>query len=221
MSCSLYFNYVILPVEVIRRQTKSKKDKIWQTLSIYLFETIINWVTYKHLTSIFYTFYTVRCSIITTENQRNTQTYIFPVCCTYIFRPYLSINRVLKITEYSNSTICAVYVNNFILDECTYCWVVICNNEHPDDSQARPKEVGAINWENIHHLCILLVFFNNLISSIHSETFWQNIAITILPQRIWMINLYKEYWVKILKTRTLFLCYLHEFAIQKIWDKTV
>jgi hypothetical protein len=32
---------------------------------------------------------------------------------------------------------------------------------HPDDGQARPKDVGATNWENIYHLCILLVFVSN------------------------------------------------------------
>jgi hypothetical protein len=32
---------------------------------------------------------------------------------------------------------------------------------HPDDGQARPKHVGATDWENMYHLCILLVFISN------------------------------------------------------------
>ena len=32
---------------------------------------------------------------------------------------------------------------------------------HPDDGQTRPKQVSATNWENIYHLCILLVFISN------------------------------------------------------------
>jgi hypothetical protein len=31
---------------------------------------------------------------------------------------------------------------------------------HPDDGQAWPIHVDAKNWENIHRLCILLVFIS-------------------------------------------------------------
>jgi hypothetical protein len=45
-----------------------------------------------------------------------------------------------------------IFVNNCICDECTYSWFnVLCN-----DGQKWPKHVGAMNWENIYHLCILL-----------------------------------------------------------------
>ena len=32
---------------------------------------------------------------------------------------------------------------------------------HPDGVQTRPKHVGATNWQNIYHLCILVVFISN------------------------------------------------------------
>ena len=106
-------------------------------------------------------------------------TYILSIYCTFMFPSLLSIIRVLIVTEYSNSTICAfvpdtiiykcvgldldnTFVNNCILDQCTYCWfAVLCNNEHPDDDQQWRKHVGAINWENVYYLCVLLVYFNN------------------------------------------------------------
>jgi hypothetical protein len=34
---------------------------------------------------------------------------------------------------------------------------------HPDDGQKWPKHVDAMNWENMYHLCILLVFLLTII----------------------------------------------------------
>ena len=52
-------------------------------------------------------------------------------------------------------------INNYTLYECTYQCITYSVSAHPDDAQARPKHVGAKNWENIYHLCILLAFISN------------------------------------------------------------
>jgi hypothetical protein len=54
-----------------------------------------------------------------------------------------------------------IFINNYTLDECTYFCITYYITAHPDDGQTRPKYVGATNWENIYHLCILLVFISN------------------------------------------------------------
>jgi hypothetical protein len=51
-----------------------------------------------------------------------------------------------------------IFITNYSLDECTYCCSTYSVTAHPDDGQARLKHVGATNWENKYHLCILLVF---------------------------------------------------------------
>jgi hypothetical protein len=48
-------------------------------------------------------------------------------------------------------------INNYTLYECTHR----CTTAHSDDGQARPKHVGATDWENTYNLCILLVFISN------------------------------------------------------------
>ena len=51
---------------------------------------------------------------------------------------------------------------------------------HPDDGQKWPKNVGATNWENMYHLCILLVFINNYVKSfLYSGTKTGNIAYVV------------------------------------------
>ena len=37
------------------------------------------------------------------------------------------------------------------------------------DGQIRPKNIGATNWENMYHLCILLVFISK-----HDKKLWRN-----------------------------------------------
>ena len=51
-----------------------------------------------------------------------------------------------------------IFINNYILYECTHRCITHSVTAHPDDGQTRPKHVAATNWENIYHLCILLVF---------------------------------------------------------------
>jgi hypothetical protein len=54
-----------------------------------------------------------------------------------------------------------IFINNYTLDECTHRCSTYSVTSHPDDGQARPKYVGATDWENIYHLYILLVFISN------------------------------------------------------------
>jgi hypothetical protein len=54
-----------------------------------------------------------------------------------------------------------IFINNYTLYECTYHCITYSATAHPDDGQARPKHVGATNWENIYRLCILVVFISN------------------------------------------------------------
>jgi hypothetical protein len=54
-----------------------------------------------------------------------------------------------------------IFINNCTLDECTHRCITYSVTAHPDHGQAWPKHVGATNWENIYHLCILFVFISN------------------------------------------------------------
>jgi hypothetical protein len=54
-----------------------------------------------------------------------------------------------------------IFINIYTLDECTHGCITYFVTAHPEDGQARPKHVGATDWENIYHLCILLVFISN------------------------------------------------------------
>jgi hypothetical protein len=54
-----------------------------------------------------------------------------------------------------------IFMNNYNLYECTYRCTTHSVTAHPDDGQARPKHVGATDWENIYYLCILLFFISN------------------------------------------------------------
>jgi hypothetical protein len=54
-----------------------------------------------------------------------------------------------------------IFINSYTLDECTRRRITYSVTAHPEDGQARPKQVGTTNWENIYHLCILLVFISN------------------------------------------------------------
>jgi hypothetical protein len=42
------------------------------------------------------------------------------------------------------STLC-IFINNYILDECTHHCITYSVTAHPDDGQARLKHVGATN----------------------------------------------------------------------------
>jgi hypothetical protein len=54
--------------------------------------------------------------------------------------------RTLDVLDVVNT-----FVNHYILDVSTYCWVdVLCNYKHPEDGQLRPKHVGAVKWNNIY-----------------------------------------------------------------------
>jgi hypothetical protein len=61
-----------------------------------------------------------------------------------------------------------IFINNYTLYECTYR-IIYSVTAHPDDGQARPKHVGATNWENIYNLCILLVFIGNRFFRLHNS----------------------------------------------------
>jgi hypothetical protein len=54
-----------------------------------------------------------------------------------------------------------IFINNYILKECTYHCITYSVTAHPDDGEERPKHVGATHWENAYHVCILLVFISN------------------------------------------------------------
>jgi hypothetical protein len=54
-----------------------------------------------------------------------------------------------------------IFINSYTLHECTHRCITFSVTAHPDDGQARPKYVGATDWENIYHLCILLIFIRN------------------------------------------------------------
>jgi hypothetical protein len=43
-------------------------------------------------------------------------------------------------------------MNNYTLDECTHRCITYSVTMHHEDGQARPKHVGATNWENVYHL---------------------------------------------------------------------
>jgi hypothetical protein len=49
---------------------------------------------------------------------------------------------------------------------------------HPDDGQKWPKNVSATNWENMYHLCILLVFINNYVKSFYIQVQRREILLT-------------------------------------------
>ena len=54
---------------------------------------------------------------------------------------------------------------------------------HPEDGQARPKHVGATNWENIyHHLCILFLFISNLGIAFQNVSPHQHLEVS---QKVW------------------------------------
>jgi hypothetical protein len=40
-----------------------------------------------------------------------------------------------------------VFLNNYTLNECTHRCINYSVTAHSDDGQARPKHVGATNWE--------------------------------------------------------------------------
>jgi hypothetical protein len=77
-----------------------------------------------------------------------------------------------------------ILLNNYTLDECTYHCITYSVTAHPDDGQARPKHVGATNWENIYHLCILLVFISNF-----SDLYNQNLSKTSRPYTLFCSTL--------------------------------
>jgi hypothetical protein len=45
---------------------------------------------------------------------------------------------------------------------------------HPEDGQERLKCVGATNWENMYHLCNLLVVISNY-TTMHSVEYIENV----------------------------------------------
>ena len=93
--------------------------------------------------------------VIVEENQENAQVlYIFSIYCTCMFRSLLTFIMVLVVTEFSATS------NNCLSLQEYKRFAVLCNNEHPDDGHQWPKQVGAINRENMYYLCILLVFIN-------------------------------------------------------------
>jgi hypothetical protein len=82
-------------------------------------------------------------------------TYVHIIIILNIYTEHFNFNfncqhatRLLNGGEYANYT----------LDECTQCCITYSVTVHPEDGQAKPKHVGATNWENIYNLCILLVF---------------------------------------------------------------
>jgi ABC-type enterochelin transport system permease subunit len=66
-------------------------------------------LTFKKYVNEFYKFHAVHYNTIVKENQQNAQIiYILSIYCTYMFRSLPTIIRVLDVTEYSNSTMCAL-----------------------------------------------------------------------------------------------------------------
>ena len=48
-----------------------------------------------------------------------------------------------------------IFVNNYILDECTYRWITVLCNNAPWWWSKWPEHIGAMNWQNMYNLCIL------------------------------------------------------------------
>jgi hypothetical protein len=79
-------------------------------------------------------------------------------------------------------SICSTYtfMNNYTLDEFTHRCITYYVTAHLDDGQKWPKHVGATNWENISHLCILLVFISNYTTMHGAE------HIKLDPNHVWI-----------------------------------
>jgi hypothetical protein len=124
--------------------------------------------------------------LITNENQQNAQMlHIFSICSTYMslldhHTVHTLVHRTFQTSVHNFLTLILItniphdvwivdniFMNSYTLDECTYHCITYFVTAHPDDGQTWPEHIGAKNWENIYHLCILLVFISNY-TTVHS-----------------------------------------------------